>query len=125
MQTDEEGGINEFVIYMMMKVFSRTEQGFFWINQDQWNSMPEPRVKEVEITRKDECLNEECKADAHVEIELEHSIGVDELVVIDILEILKEEIGNGTSGILIRWDTDESGRTNLGELSRLPVQEQK
>ena len=71
---------------------------------------PYPRVKEIDITRKHVCLDEECKKDIYVEIELEHSIEVDELDVDVILEILKEEIGIDTSGILIGWDIDESGR---------------
>ena len=41
--------------------------------------MQEPRAKEVEITRKYVCLNEECKKDAYVERELDESIEEDDL----------------------------------------------
>ena len=80
------------------------------IIQNRWNSTLNPKVKEVDISRKNVCLNEDCKKDIYVEIELEHSIEVDELDVDEILEILKEEIGIDTSGILIGWDIDESGQ---------------
>ena len=69
-----------------------------------------PKVKDVEISRRHVCLNEECKKDVYVEIELEQSVEVDEFDVDVILEVLKEEIGIDTSRILIGWDTDESGR---------------
>ena len=106
--TDEEGEINEFVIF--------TDDKGVYNNRTTMRRIQEqcmyllPRVTEVEISRKDICLKEECKKDIYVEIELAYSIEVDYLDVDVILEILKEEIGIDTSGILIGWDTDESGR---------------
>ena len=94
-QTDEEGGINEFVMYVDdERVFmDRTRISGTIKDEWNWHSNLEPRVKEVEITRKHMCLKEECKKDVDA-----------------ILEMLKDEIGIDISGILIEWDTDESGK---------------
>ena len=103
-QTDEEGGVNEFVIYFDDECVFKERTRISKIIEDQWNSMlypSYPRVKEVEISRHHVCLNEECKKEFYVEIEMEHSVEVDELDFDEILEILKEETGIDTSGILI------------------------
>ena len=59
---------------------------------------------------KNVCLNEECKKDTYVELELDDSVKEEELNADEILKILKEEIGLDTSGILIGWVIDESGK---------------
>ena len=111
-QTDEEGRINEFVIYTDDEGVFKNRTKISELIQDQWKSMQYPRAKEIEITRKHVCLKEECKKDIYVEIELDESIEEDELDVDAILEILKDEIGIDISGILIGWDIDKSGRIN-------------
>ena len=109
-QTDEEGRIDEFVIYIDGAGVFNDRTRISRIIEDQWNSILYPKVKQVDISRKHVCLQEECKKDIYVEIELEHSIEEDELDVDEILAILKEDIGIDTSGILIGWDIDDSGR---------------
>ena len=99
-QTDEGGRINEFVIYVDDEEVFKNRTRISRIIQDQWNSMQYPRAKEVEISRKHVCLNEACKKNVYVEIELD-SIEEGEPDVDEILEILKEEIGIDTSRILI------------------------
>ena len=110
MADDEEGRINGFVIYIDDDGVFKDRKRISRMIKEEWNSIVYPRVKEVEITRKHVCLNEECKKDIYIEIELEDSIEVDELDVDVILEVLKEEIGIETSEILIGWDVDESER---------------
>ena len=108
-QTDEEGSINEFVIYVDDEEVFKSRSTISGQIKEQWNSILPPlypKAKDVKITRKHVCLDEECKKDVYVDMELEHSIDLDEFDVDVIIEVLKEEIGIDTSGILIGWDSD-------------------
>ena len=109
-QTAEEGGINEFVIYIDDEGVFKNRTTISRIIQEELKSIQYLRVKEVEISRRHVCLNEECKKDVYVEIELEDSIEEDELDVDEILAILKDKIGIDTTRIVIGWDLDESGK---------------